>query len=141
MLLSSFGVAVPRRRRKGTLAVQFWLQQDGPRWTWTLTGPDDQRIAAGAHYHTRAEAVHAISLVKGVPGNGCRFGKVQTASGRWYWHLKSLNGKVLTRGAGYLREADVDLVISAVSKTSDLTPIRVPARTSEDPSQRQARRA
>jgi len=75
-------------------------------------------------YERRSEAEHAIGLVRGAPGNGCRFAKVRRAAGAWYWHLKSPNGKVLTRGDGVPSEVEVDRAIALAQLAGRGTAVR-----------------
>jgi len=117
--------------------VHFRLQHDGSVWTWALIGDEDESLAQGMRYARRSEVEHAILLVRGAPGNGCRFVKVRRAVGAWYWHLKSPNGKVLTRGDGLATEVQVDRAIALVQVAGRETAVRPsaasPERADDDP--------
>jgi len=108
--------------------VYFLVQYDGVQWRWSLYGPGDDVFATSPPYDSQTDAHEAIRQVKNAAGGACtRLRKAPTRAGRWYWHLKSRNGKVLVRGQGYAQEADVDRVITLVALVDARTPTRTAA--------------
>jgi uncharacterized protein YegP (UPF0339 family) len=119
--------------------VYFPVQYDGVQWRWSLycqrslktvgygkltiirglsrtptaIWPGDDVFATSPPYDSQTDAHEAIRQVKIAAGGACtRLRQAPTRAGRWYWHLKSRNGKVLVRGEGYVQEADVACVIT-----------------------------
>jgi uncharacterized protein YegP (UPF0339 family) len=97
------------------------------RWTWLLRGRDEQQVVQGRNHSSRMEAMLAVGLVQGTPGNGCRF-KVPTnrSDGAWSWRLVTRNGWVVAQGSANDDSESAERARRLLAGTSRATPVQEP---------------